>query len=416
MTLERQEKLDHLKISWRVFNQWFERYIELVDYYHKHGHCLVPPTYADNPELGKWVKIERQSFRNYKLGKRQQQPGGRGRWKTAALTKRRVRLLERLDFEINVLDARWNLKFLELVAYQKEHGHCRVPIRSKEYPVLAPWVATQRQAYINYQQQQQQQSQHSSETVETEASHNNKNKKQPSISGPVLTLDRMQRLNSIGFDWDPHETAWKQHYQQLVAFVQQNGHVKIPEGSSLSEWLNNQRRAYHQQHQQEDDNHGATTAATTTILPTKNVAVIRPITPERIRLLEQVPGFEWNPLEAAWHKRYQELVDYHATHGHCLVPHVYPDNPPLGEWVAMQRKAYKRYVSSRKDSATSTTTAARRGTKTARLTPERIELLNQIDFVHHIGRGNLKKKMQQQQHTLPNKTKAPEQPHLHKKE
>ena len=70
MTSERQEKLDHLTIPWRVFNQWFDRYIELVDYYHKHGHCLVPPTYADNPELGKWLKMQRQSFRNYKLGKR----------------------------------------------------------------------------------------------------------------------------------------------------------------------------------------------------------------------------------------------------------------------------------------------------------------------------------------------------------
>ena len=332
------------------------------------------------------------------------------------MTNRRVRLLDRLDFEINVFDARWNLRFRQLAAYQKQHGHCRVPRRSKEYPVLSRWVGTQRQAYINYQQQQQ--LQHLSGTAGTEAS--NKNKKQPSISGPVLTLHRMQRLISIGFDWDPHETAWKQHYQELVAFVKQHGHVKIPEGSSLSEWLNNQRRAYHHQ-QQEDDNHGRTT--TTTILPTKNVAVIRPITPERIRLLEQVTGFEWNPWDA-WPKRYQELVGYHATHGHCLVPHVYP----LGEWVAMQRKAYKRWVamqrkaykrhvsSQKDDSPTTFSTAARRGTKRGEMTPERIELLNQIDFFHRIGRGNLKKKMQQQQQALPNKTKAPEQPHLHKKE
>ena len=60
MTLERQEKLDHLQIPWRVFNQWFDRYIELVD--EKHGHCMVPQTYADNPELGKWVKTQRESF------------------------------------------------------------------------------------------------------------------------------------------------------------------------------------------------------------------------------------------------------------------------------------------------------------------------------------------------------------------
>ena len=411
MTLERQEKLDHFKIPWRVFNQWFDRYIELVDYHHKHGHCLVPPTYEDNPELGKWVKMQRQSFRNYKLGKRQQQPGsGRRRW--TALTKRRVRLFDRLDFEINVLDARWNLKFRELVAYQKHHGHCRVPDRSKEYPVLAEWVKTQRKVYMNYQQQQQ--SQHLS-TVKTEASNKNKNKRKSLNSGTVLTPDRMQRLNSIGFDWDPLETAWQQHYQQLVAFAKRHGHVKIPkEGitSSLAMWLYKQRHAYHQrQHQQqqeEDEKHGST----------KNVVKGPFITPERIRLLEQVPGFEWNPLETAWQKRYQELVDYHATHGHCLVPHVYPDNPPFGLWVYDQRRAYKHHVSSRKDVSPTTTSsaAAREGPRTARLTPERIELLNQIDFFHQTGRDNMRKKKQQQQQAPPEKTKAPEQPCLYKKE
>ena len=216
----------------------------------------------------------------------------------------------------------------------------------------------------------------------------------------------MKRLDSIGFDWDPYKTAWHEQFQQLVAFAQRHGHVKIPKVSMvrLHMWLYEHRRAYHHQEQQQENEKF--------IIDTKNVLLSYFIAPERIRLLEEVPGFEWNPWDASWKDQYQESVDYHATHGHCLVHIIYPDNPPLGEWVAMQRKAYKRYVASRKDdSPTTPTTAVRRGTPTVRLTPERIEFLNQIDFFHHNGRDNMKKKQEQ-----PNDTKELEQTRPHKKE
>ena len=196
----------------------------------------------------------------------------------------------------------------------------------------------------------------------------------------------MLRLN--GFDWDSRETAWHEQYGQLVAFAELHGHVKIPivGMARLCKWLNDQRWAYHQlqqqQEEEEDEEHGS---STTTTFPTKKVVVVvRSIPPERIGLLEQVPGCEWNPFEAAWQKPYHELVDYHTTHGHCLVPHTYSNNQPLGKWVARQRQAYKRYVSPRQDDSPTTPTtsaAARTWTKTAEMTPERIALLNQIDFV-----------------------------------
>jgi len=36
------------------------------------------------------------------------------------------------------------------------------------------------------------------------------------------------------------------------------------------------------------------------------------------------------------------LVTFKAQHGHCNVPHLYSENPPLGVWVGTQRQDYKK--------------------------------------------------------------------------
>src|SRR5689334_8758452 len=41
-------------------------------------------------------------------------------------------------------DALWDLRFEELRAYRREHGHCQVPSRSKKNPSLGYWVNYQR--------------------------------------------------------------------------------------------------------------------------------------------------------------------------------------------------------------------------------------------------------------------------------
>jgi Helicase associated domain len=34
-----------------------------------------------------------------------------------------------------------------------------------------------------------------------------------------------------------------------------------------------------------------------------------------------------------WWERYADLVKFRDSHGHCLVPHVYPEQPALAQWV-----------------------------------------------------------------------------------
>ncbi|KAG7372870.1 helicase domain protein [Nitzschia inconspicua] len=43
-----------------------------------------------------------------------------------------------------------------------------------------------------------------------------------------------------------------------------------------------------------------------------------------------------------WDDRFQELLIFHQKHGHLLVPHSYPPNQKLAQWVKRQRHQYKR--------------------------------------------------------------------------
>ena len=62
----------------------------------------------------------------------------------------------------------------------------------------------------------------------------------------------------------------------------------------------------------------------------------------------------WDPLQAAWDARFEELEAFYGAHGHCNVP----ADGPLGGWVARQRRQYRQGA----------------------LRPERCEALGAVDF------------------------------------
>ena len=58
LTQERQKLLEQLGFVWDSHaSGWEERLKELEDFKEKHGHCRVPKTYAENPQLAIWVKV-----------------------------------------------------------------------------------------------------------------------------------------------------------------------------------------------------------------------------------------------------------------------------------------------------------------------------------------------------------------------
>ena len=77
---------------------------------------------------------------------------------------------------VKSINTKWDTKFNELVAYKDAHGgSCNVPQGYAENPQLGTWVNNQRAQYKKFQQD-------------------------PSTSS--MTQERIERLESIGFEWN----------------------------------------------------------------------------------------------------------------------------------------------------------------------------------------------------------------------
>lgn len=66
---------------------------------------------------------------------------------------------------------------------------------------------------------------------------------------------------------------------------------------------------------------------------------MRPLENEQIAALTAVPGFEWDPREAQWHRTLDELLDYFARTGH--LPRFRSADPAerrLADWFARQKR------------------------------------------------------------------------------
>jgi hypothetical protein len=114
----------------------------------------------------------------------------------------------------------WEDQLSELVGYCKIHGHCNVPNRYSENPKLGWWVGTQRSNYKFYQEGK--------------------------ISS--MTTFRIQKLESLGFDWDCSRATWEDCLSELAEYRKIHGHCNVPrsysENTKLNNWVGTQRKQY----------------------------------------------------------------------------------------------------------------------------------------------------------------------------
>jgi hypothetical protein len=190
--------------------------------------------------------------------------------------------------------------FAALVEFKREHGHFRVPYMWPEIPKSWIWVSSQRR-------------------LRKEGK---------------LVEKRIQRLNEVGFIWDPFEAAWEEMFAALVEFKRKKGHCNVPqkwpENYKLADWVHNQRKFREQ----------------------------GKLAEERIQRLNEV-GFMWDHFEATWEEMFTALVEFKREHGHCNMLHIWPENPKLANWMSRQRWRRER----------------------GKLSEERIQRLNEIGFI-----------------------------------
>ena len=61
-----------------------------------------------------------------------------------------------------------------------------------------------------------------------------------------ITQERIDRLNAIGFVWDPNEQAWAERYDELQTYKNEHGNCNVPQGwpenKQLDLWVSAQRK------------------------------------------------------------------------------------------------------------------------------------------------------------------------------
>ncbi|KAL3767086.1 hypothetical protein ACHAW5_005554 [Stephanodiscus triporus] len=128
-----------------------------------------------------------------------------------------------------------------------------------------------------------------------------------------MTEKRIQLLEAEDFVWDPHEAQWFERLQELKDFKMHHGDTLVPQrypaNPSLGRWVDNQRTYYmiYQKKMEFKEKW-------------RGVEVLDD------ELLE-AEDFVWDPLEAQWLEKLNEMKDYKLHHGDTLVPYVYPANP-----------------------------------------------------------------------------------------
>jgi hypothetical protein len=258
--------------SWDPYeDQWNSAYQELTSFVKAHGHTLVPQSYRQNGiELGTWVSTQRIKYK-------------RGR-----LPKDKVKRLESLKgWSWDPREDRWSSSYQDLKSFVKAHGHALVPEDYQQNGIqLGTWVSGQR---ANHKRGQ-------------------------------LPKDKVKLLQSLtGWSWDPIEDRWNSAYQELKFFVNANGHALVPQsyrqnGIRVGVWIGKQR-ANHKRGRLPKD---------------------------KVKLLESLKGWSWDPIEDQWNSAYQELKSFVKAHGHALVSASYRQNGiRLGSWIVTQRTVYK---------------------------------------------------------------------------
>ena len=200
---ERKKRLDALGFVWDPYEEmWEEGFKELSVYHQEHGNCFALASFKTERgfRLGAWVNTQRLHLKANKL------------------SDERKKRLDALGFVWDPYEERWEEGFKELSVYHQEHGNCsalRGFVTESGYK-LGKWVNSQRQAH-------------------------RKDK---------LSADKKQRLDDLGFVWDPNEQKWEQGFNELSAYHQEHGNCLVPQkfitesGYKLGQWVGVQRKAY----------------------------------------------------------------------------------------------------------------------------------------------------------------------------
>lgn len=420
-------------------HSWEERFKEFLKYVDEHGNgdvrvsvALEPGETHPHPKLSMWVRNQRRQYKMYQRWSAASEDERANMKEKPTITPERISRLQQAGFPFhgtllgrigahsasnpqilnekvnpnpNAITNRiptnpeervWEIRFSQLCAFRTKHGHCDVelavdafptsaegganagvgdsnavgaigqPIPSRINQKLLGWVKTQRKQRKLYREWILMRAE--------EKSLSEKDKSKARLK-PMITAERIARLDEIQFIWEKrgndtkwegidttkgrvsrnrvstaNNDQWERMFLQLCSYKERNGDccVKVKNNTEcplLGTWVKTQRRRY----------------------KLLQEGRISSMTPERIEKLEII-GFKWVEKGSLWDKRYLELQAWVADHGDAKVP--FEKNKTLATWVATQRKEYKLY----------------RDGKNSRMTKERILKLERVGMTWQLRR------------------------------
>jgi hypothetical protein len=299
-----------------------------------HSACLVSD--------GACVREVLMDDRSQKGIHRRSPGGAKARGRREASPKQR-------DVHLTQYECLWEERFLQLREFIQEHGHSYVPgtrgaLNRNE--LLGRWVETQRRFRKTGQ----------------------------------LRQDRKQRLDAIGFDWEPMESVWVEMLGRCRGFRARYGHLAIPmhfaEDPELAAWAGDKRARYargtlEDRHIQRLERLGFCWDLQLHVWsqnfeeypriwqragghPTpgevgrklsewlSSMRYYRErLSPEQLELLQSV-NFAWEPRDELWEEKFSELVSHQRGLKSTSNPKRRYEVPGLGSWMSVQRLAKKR--------------------------------------------------------------------------
>jgi hypothetical protein len=185
--------------------KWDTRFVELVEYKEKNGHCNVP---RKTGSLGSWINRQRTLFTSKKLKEdRYEKLLGIG--------------FAFEDAKVESDNVKWNTRFVELEEYKGKNGHCNCPQKNGS---LGNWISAQRTLF-----------------------RSNK-----------LKADHYKKLVGIGFEFEDAQVEsdnvkWNTRFVELEEYKGKNGHCNVPtKNGSLGNWISTQRTLFRSNKLKED--------------------------------------------------------------------------------------------------------------------------------------------------------------------
>ena len=366
-----KDQLDKIGFTWKLWNLmgWHQRYEQLKEYKAVYGHCNVPRSYTENPQLVRWVLKQRRVK------------------KTGELKEDQEALLEQIGFEWY----RGYKKLKHTKSIQSSTPHQEQLSESdadtdqqRKIDISESRNTTKKKKGLFYEWQRRKTKPKHAGTIQSgtphqeQSSETNADTDLQSVRNSEQALHKSKLKTSTGdivnqpkeFDECNEETILKLHEDEKEVYhaaavaqqpmgkssiKRQLDHDEKEEDNLFVHFVQN----HHRQKQPRKYSKVAVDAAASAGLAAKSTA-----TDDAIKLKQNRYGGPKAWYIQKWHQRYNELKAYKKKYGNCDVPRRDKENPRLSTWVSTQRVAWNR----------------------GSISDERIELLKQIGFKFQVHR------------------------------